>query len=137
MKGFRTIAFTAAVAAAADRTAELLAVSAPDARALWFFAPDKDLALAAPEFATAPRPIDGGVELTLTANVLLRDVCLFPDRLDPAAGVDDMLVTLLPGESARFVVSSSRPLDPAALTTPPVLRCVNDIVHRTSSKSNT
>ncbi len=29
------------------------------------------------------------------------------------------------------------PLDPAALTTPPVLRCVNDIVHRTSSKSNT
>jgi beta-mannosidase len=64
---------------------------------------------------------------------VLRDVCLLPDCLDPAAGVDDMLVTLLPGETARFVVSSPRPLDPAALTCPPVLRTVNDIIHRTSS----
>jgi beta-mannosidase len=119
--------------APADPAAELLAVSGAGARALWFFAPDKELSLPASGFSTSLRPVDGGVELTLTARVLLRDVCLFPDRLDPAAEVDDMLVTLLPGESARFVVTSPEPLDPIALTSPPVLRSVNDITHRTSS----
>ena len=117
--------------APADPSAELLVVTTPDTRALWFFAPDKDLALPAPDCTTSLRPVDGGIELTLTARVLLRDVCLFPDRLDPAAEVDDMLLTLLPGETARFVVSSPRPLDPAAMTAPPVLRAVNDITHRT------
>jgi len=42
--------------------------------------------------------------------------------------VDDMLITLLPGESTAFLVRSRNPLDPSALTSRPVLRCVNDIV---------
>jgi beta-mannosidase len=37
------------------------------------------------------------------------------------------MVTLLPGESATFTVSTTAALDPALLTVPPVLRCVNDI----------
>ena len=37
-------------------------------------------------------------------------------------------MTLLPGESVTFTVTGTRNLDPAALTTRPVLRCVNDIV---------
>jgi beta-mannosidase len=41
-------------------------------------------------------------------------VALFPDRLDPAAEVDEMLVTLLPGEIARFLIRS-----PTRSTTPP------------------
>jgi len=58
---------------------------------------------------------------------MLRDVTLFPDRLDSTSTVDDALVTLLPGESATFTVTSRAHLDPDALTTRPVLRCVNDI----------
>jgi len=51
-----------------------------------------------------------------------------------------LLVNLLPGESAVFTVrtgpersgrGAGPPLDPIALTAPPVLRCVNDMpVHR-------
>ena len=38
--------------------------------------------------------------LTVTAKTLLRDVCLFADRLDPNAQVSDQCVTLLPGETS-------------------------------------
>ncbi len=61
----------------------------------------------------------------VTARTLVRDLALFPDRLDPLATVDDMLVTLLPGESATFVVTGED-LGPEALTAYPVLRCVNE-----------
>jgi beta-mannosidase len=36
-------------------------------------------------------------------------------------------VTLLPGESTVFEVYTASEVDPAALTTPPVLRCLNDV----------
>lgn len=61
------------------------------------------------------------------AGSLLRDLTLFADRLDPAAEVDRALVTLLPGESATFTVTTKAALDPDQLTRKPVLRCVNDI----------
>jgi len=73
------------------------------------------------------RPTDDGYEVTVTARTILREPALFPDRLDPDAEVDDMLRTLLPGESATFRVTSRAPLDPVLLTTYPVLRCVNEI----------
>lgn len=63
----------------------------------------------------------------MTARTVLRDLALFPDRLDGSAQVDQALVTLLPGESTTFTVRADAPLDPAALTARPVLRCVNDI----------
>jgi len=62
----------------------------------------------------------------VTARTILRDVTLFPDRIDPAAVVDQALMTLLPGESATFVAEGSF-ADPSALTRRPVLRCVNDL----------
>lgn len=43
----------------------------------------------------------------VTARTLLRDLALFPDRLDPADEVDEMLVTLLPGESTVFRVTGA------------------------------
>lgn len=67
---------------------------------------------------------------TVTAGTLLRDLALFPDRLDPSSTVDDMLITLLPGESVTFRVDTAERLDPEVLTAPPVLRCVNDLVSR-------
>ena len=63
-----------------------------------------------------------------TARALVKDLTLFPDRLDPAARVDSALVTLTAGESHTFVVQTAGELDPAALTSRPVLRCVNDLL---------
>ncbi len=96
-------------------------------RALWFFVEDVDLAVLQPEYEATVGAADGGLAVTVAAATLLRDVALFPDRLDPAADVDDALVTLLPGESARFTVRTRLAVDPATLTRPPVLRCAADL----------
>ena len=115
-------------AEAGDPRRELLAVTAGTRRRLWFFAPDKDLALPAPRLEAAAEPVEGGYAVTVTARTLLRDLALFPDRLDPDAEVDDQLVTLLPGETATFLVRTAARLDTAALLARPVLRCVNDVL---------
>ncbi|MGC4805247.1 glycoside hydrolase family 2 protein [Micromonospora sp. DT233] len=94
-------------------------------RALWFFAEDRDVDWPTASYDATVEPVDGGVRVHVTARTVLRDLALFPDRLDPAAEADDALLTLLPGESATFTVSSARLLDPAALTARPVLRTVN------------
>lgn len=112
----------------ADPRRELLAVTADPRRCLWFFAPDRELELPAPRFTAAAEPVAGGFAVTVTAHTLLRDLALFPDRLDPAAEVDEQLVTLLPGETAVFTVRSAARLDTAALLARPVLRCVNDVL---------
>lgn len=73
------------------------------------------------------QPDGDGVRVVVTARSFLRDLTVFPDRLHPQAWADDALVTLLPGESATFTVRGGDSLDAAALTSRPVLRCVNDI----------
>ncbi|HEU4424750.1 MAG TPA: glycoside hydrolase family 2 protein, partial [Pilimelia sp.] len=130
-----------------DLDGDLLLVEADGAeRAWWFPAEDTDLDYPPARYETSVAPRPGGVAVTVTAHTILRDLCLFPDRLDPAATVDRALVTLLPGESTRFEVTlrargtqrsgvpqrerkatSAAALDPAALTAAPVLRCVNDL----------
>jgi beta-mannosidase len=96
-------------------------------RALWFFAEDREVDWPASAWDAVVEAVDGGQRVRVTARTVLRDLTLFPDRLDPAASVDDALVTLLPGESVTFTVRGGGPLDEAALTSRPVLRCVNDI----------
>ncbi|MFI1192492.1 glycoside hydrolase family 2 protein [Micromonospora sp. NPDC020750] len=106
---------------------ELLVAEAGESidRAFWFFAEDRDADWPAAAFDATVEEVDGSQRVRVTARTILRDLTLYPDRLDPAAQVDDALVTLLPGESATFIVRASRRLDPAALTTRPVLRTVN------------
>ncbi|MEU8384600.1 glycoside hydrolase family 2 protein [Streptosporangium sp. NPDC048865] len=113
-----------ALAVPGDPSAELLSVRLDGLRTLHFFAEDTRVAFPAAACDTEVTPVEGGLDVTVTARTLLRDLALFPDRLDPASAVDDMLVTLLPGESVTFRVTGSP--DPAALVTRPVLRCVND-----------
>jgi beta-mannosidase len=105
---------------------ELLLVTAGDLRACWFFAEDKDLDYPKPEYDAVPEPGDVP-RVRVSARTLLRDLCLFADRLAPDAVVDDMLVTLLPGESHTFTVTGWAG-DPDALLRPPVLRTANDLV---------
>jgi beta-mannosidase len=50
------------------------------------------------------------------------------DKVDPEAVVDDMLVTLLPGESVVFDIASRADVDPSAFTEPRVLRTVNSLL---------
>jgi beta-mannosidase len=111
-----------------DERAELVLAEAGPERAWWYFAEDRDLAYPKAEYDAVVEPFADGARVTVTARTLLRELTLFPDRLDASAEVDQALVTLLPGESTTFTVTAAAPLDPAGLTDRPVLRCVNDLV---------
>jgi beta-mannosidase len=113
------------VAQPGDPSRELLVAGADRPRATWFFASDRQLLYPNP----APRAAlacEGDVyRLTLSTDVLLREVTINIDRLDPDAAIDDNLVTLLPGESCTFTIRSSTPLSVEQLTRPPVFQCAN------------
>lgn len=111
----------------ADSAAELVVATAGDHRTVWFFERDRHLDYPEADYHATVSRIPTGVEVTVTARTLLRDLVVQADRLDPGAEVDRSLVTLLPGESAVFTVRSSAELDVEALTSRPVLRCVNDV----------
>ncbi|MEH1053862.1 glycoside hydrolase family 2 protein [Micromonospora sp. CPCC 206171] len=124
------LALPADLAGPAEARRELLIAEAGDTaeRALWFFAEDREVDWPAARFDATVASGDDGQRVRVTARTVLRDLTLFPDRLDPSAEVDRALVTLLPGESATFTVRADTELDPVALTARPVLRCVNDII---------
>ncbi|MEU6711210.1 glycoside hydrolase family 2 protein [Nonomuraea sp. NPDC046802] len=108
------------------RDAEVLTVELGGKRGLFVLAEDTAVAYPPAAFTAKVERANGGLAVTVTATTVLRELALFPDRLDPAATVDDQLVTLLPGESVTFHVATEHDLDPAALTAYPVLRCVNE-----------
>jgi beta-mannosidase len=106
-------------------------------RAIWWFLEDAELDLPTAELTADVRPRPGGYDVEIRAHSIVRELCLFADRLDPAAQVDQQLLTLLPGERAVLRVdlphASDRDVrtDRAALTSPPILRATNDArVHR-------
>ncbi|MDP9794135.1 beta-mannosidase [Catenuloplanes nepalensis] len=127
--GVVTVPLPPEVAAADDPAAELIVVDADGAgRATRFFAEDVAIAYPRPAFDAVVRPEPDGASITVTARTLLRDLTLFPDRVDASASADDALVTLLPGESATLRVRAAAPLDDERLTRRPVLRFANDLL---------
>ena len=106
-------------------------------RALWFFVPDAVFAAGPPRFESAVALSEGRLLVTVRAETLLRDVCLFADRLAgeldvPASllQVDDMMLTILPGETITFAVSrrdgQALSAEPKSAGAWPVLRCIGD-----------
>lgn len=111
----------------ADRTREyLVAEVAGVSRATWFFVDDHELALERAAWTATTTRTEDGVLVRVTARTLVRELCLFADRLDPAATVDRQLVTLLPDETVELHVRCSPDVDPEALLWPPILRAAND-----------
>jgi beta-mannosidase len=111
-----------------DAASELLEVTLGDKRAFWFFAECRDSRLEVPRLEVAATAVDGGYSVTVTAANLVRDLALLVDKLDGRARVDDQLVTLLPGESVTFVVTSAAQIEDAAWADPTVLRSANQLV---------
>jgi beta-mannosidase len=96
--------------------------------AFWYFREDTALRLVPTADAvsvTTARTADG-YTVRVAAGALVKDLCLFPDRLDAAARVDSGMVTLVAGESHVFTVTGPE-LDAEALARAPVLRAANDL----------
>jgi beta-mannosidase len=122
------VVLPAGLAEPADAARELLVAELGERRALLMFAEDPAMAYPPAAYDATVEPVAGGYLVHVSARTLVRELAIHPDRLDPSAAVDDQLVTLLPGETVTFTVTTERPLDPAALTSHPVLRCVNETV---------
>jgi beta-mannosidase len=110
-----------------DPTREVLVASSPGHRALWFYAEDKDLVLPAPALKASVEAAGDGFDVVVEASTLQRDIAVLADRADPDAVCDDMLFTLLPGESRRVHVRSANLVDPGELIGDRVLRSANQL----------
>ncbi|MCY3020183.1 MAG: glycoside hydrolase family 2 protein, partial [Planctomycetota bacterium] len=108
-----------------DPANEFLVATLGEQRAWWFFAIDKNLAYPEPRYDAEVSQVGAQWRVKVTAHTLLRDLALFPDRLDPTAVVNEQLITLLPGESFTFEFASAKRLSRKELTAPPVLQCAN------------
>ena len=95
-----TVPVPAALAEATDAASEVLVAELTGVRGLWFFAEPRDSVLADPQLDVEVAAEDDGFAVAVTAvgSMLVRDVTLLIDKVDPAASVDSGLVTLLPGE---------------------------------------
>jgi len=125
-----TVPLPASVSAATDAAAELLRAELAGVRGHWFFAEARDTTLRSGEPEVNAQRTATGYTVQVTVPVLTRDLALLVDKVDPDALVDDMLVTLLPGESVVFTVTSALAVDPAAFAAPTVLRSTNQLVQR-------
>ena len=109
----------------ASSTDELLVADVDGLRSVWAWEPDNRIRYREGAVAAELTPTATGLAIDLTATALVRDLCLFPDRIHPEASVDDMLLTLLPGERTRIEVTGVDPSAADLLVSPPVLRFVN------------
>ncbi len=113
---------------AEDPSTEVLMTTLGADRAFWFFTEPRDSQLPAARFNARLEPAADGYQLHITAQTLLRDLALLVDKLDPQAVVDDMLVTLLPGESVTFGITSKITLTLESICAPTVLRSANQLI---------
>lgn len=116
------VTLPAALAVPGDAGSEVLVVTGAGTRTVFDFAEVVDQVLARSPLSTTVTATDDGAVVTVTATSYARDVSLFPDRVHPAARVDDGLVSLLAGESVTFTVTGAPGIDPEALVGPLVLR---------------
>ena len=123
-----TVAVDDPLARPGDSASEFLLAECDGERAWWFFAEDRDAPLSGAELESAVEKTEGGYRVRVTARTLVRELALLADRLAPDAEVDELLVTLLPGESASFTVLTGAALTEADLIGPLVLRSANQLV---------
>jgi beta-mannosidase len=107
---------------------EFLVARTKEERGLWFFAEDRDLAYCPADLGVRFERDGAAVALTVSAGTLVRDVCVFADRIDPAAEADECLVTLLPGERRTLRLRGIPEGREHELLASPVIRCANDLV---------
>ncbi|MFS2279267.1 glycoside hydrolase family 2 protein [Microbacterium sp. OR21] len=129
-RGSLEVPADAGVATAVDAGGELVVAEAGGVRGVRFFVEPRDSQLVAAQYTTELVPVEGGTQVRITAQNLLKDLTLLVDRAHPDAVTHEGLITLLPGETAAFTVRHPADADPAALLAPEVVRTANELVVR-------
>jgi len=93
-----------------DASDELVFAQFAGERAFWYPRVPRDSTVTAEFPAIAIQPVAGGLDITVGATTLTRDILVQPDRIHGSAVVDRGFTTLLPGESALFRVRAEVPL---------------------------
>ena len=88
---------------------ELLVATVDGIRAVLLGTVDREFPDAEPEYRLTVRTTGDGVDLTVAADTLLRDLTLLPDGIDGEAEADRNLLTLLPGESVTWHLRTGHP----------------------------
>ena len=92
-----------------DKSNEFLIVDSELDRSLLFLVEDSKLEYQPPKFELSLAKTNTGVDVTIQAKNLLREMCLFVDRIDEHAEASDQVVTLLEGEAATVRITTQRP----------------------------
>jgi beta-mannosidase len=92
-----------------DAANEFLVVDADGDRSLKFIAEDSALAYVPPEFELTVSKTSDGVEVVVKAKTLLRELCIFVDRIEDQAEISNQALTLLAGESETLAVVTTKP----------------------------
>ncbi|MEU0535450.1 glycoside hydrolase family 2 protein [Amycolatopsis tolypomycina] len=127
---FSVPARSAAVAGKAGGRREVLVAESGDVRLVHVFGEDVEHPYEPAALTARAEPVPGGYRVAVTASALAVDVALLVDRVAPDAVVDDMLVTLLPGETRTFEVRTGATVAAGAFADPLVLRSANALVRR-------
>ncbi|GGM00300.1 glycoside hydrolase family 2 protein [Nakamurella endophytica] len=123
------VALPAAVCTPDRPSAEVLVAETGDGeQALWFFVPDRELALPDPGLDVEVAPSGDGCRVTVRAERLARHVVVLADRWDDDARCGDGAVTLLPGRTHAFEVTGARP--PGAVRDGDGLRTLHGVTRR-------
>ncbi|PFG32633.1 glycoside hydrolase family 2 protein [Sanguibacter antarcticus] len=101
------------VTTAVEPSHEVVVAELDGVRTVHALVEPKDRALDPGALGVVVRATDTGVEIVVCASSLAVDVAVMADRISPEAVVDDMLVTLLAGESRTFSVTTAEPVDAA------------------------
>ncbi|MEM9417611.1 MAG: glycoside hydrolase family 2 protein [Planctomycetota bacterium] len=98
-----------------------------DTRAYWWPHPDHLVSYQPAELSfQISNPHVGIYQIGINSQTLVRDLCIFADRLASDAQVSDQLLTLLPGESTCIYIHSHEELSESSLTRYPILQCANN-----------
>jgi beta-mannosidase len=119
---------SAAVAGNVGEGREVLVAVSGGVRLVHVFGEDVEHSLDPAALTASVEAVSGGYRVDVTASALAVDVALLADRVAPDAVVDDMLVTLVPGEKRSFTVRTEAEVDPAAFADPLVLRSANSLL---------
>ncbi len=121
----RIVLYGGPVATLVDPQRQCIVATAGEHRATWFALPDKRLVYPEPKLSSSVMQAGDVLRMKLHAQTLVRDLCIFADRIDPAGVASDQLLTLLPGESATIDLRTRADVKSDELMRRPVLNCAN------------